>query len=87
MLIYAFVCDWQNNDSIVVTSALSCTPGWAMLNPYKTGGGEMEGHKADHVEHPSASDKKVRAGRPANYLCIIYKSCCAICPAVEIWSC
>ena len=30
-LIYAFVCDWQNNVFIVVASALSCTPGWAML--------------------------------------------------------
>ena len=31
IVIYAFVCDWQNNVFIVVASALSCAPGWAML--------------------------------------------------------
>jgi len=52
---------------IVVASALSCTPGWAMLKPYNMGGGEMEAHKADCVELPSASGRKVIAGEPVNY--------------------
>jgi len=38
-----------------------------MLKPDKTGGGEMEAHKADCVEWPSASGRKVIAGKLVNY--------------------
>jgi len=52
---------------IVVMSALSHATGWAMLKPDNMGGGEMEAHKADHVEWPSENGRKVTAGKPVNY--------------------
>src|SRR5882724_5362637 len=84
--VYDFVCEWQNNAFIVVVSALSRTPGWAVLKPDKTGGGETEARKADCVEQPNASERIMKAAIPASCQYITHKSCCAICPAVEFHS-
>src|SRR5882672_358393 len=84
--VYASVRDWLNNVFIVVTSALLRALGWAMLKPDKTGGGEMEARKADHVERPNASEMIVIVGMPLSCRCIACKSCCAICPAVGFHS-
>jgi len=45
-------------------------PGWAVLKPNKTGGGEMEAQKADHVEQPNVGKKIEKEAWLLNYRCI-----------------
>src|SRR5882724_9313069 len=86
IMVYAFVREWQNNAFIVVASTLSRAPGWAVLKPDKTGGGEMEAHKADRVEWPNVSGRTMRVGVLASCRYTVCTSRYATCPAVEFRS-